>query len=46
MKLAKAGWMNGDPKAILKADADMVIHMVYYEGYENDLLRSYERLRE
>lgn len=45
LKLAKAGWMGGDPKKVLKSDADTVINMIYYEGFENDLMDAYEDLR-
>lgn len=44
LKLAKEGWMGSDPKKILKADADIVVSMIYFEGFYSDLMRAYGAL--
>jgi hypothetical protein len=45
LKLAKAGWMGSDPAHVLKADLDVVLNMLYYEGYEHDYYKADEAIR-
>lgn len=41
LKLAKAGYMGGDPQKVLSADTNIVIDMIHFEGFENDLVEAY-----
>jgi hypothetical protein len=36
LKLAKAGYWNGDPEQVLRAPLDMVLSAAEYEGFCSD----------
>lgn len=45
MRLAKAGYYSGNPKAILEAPIDVVIDILNYEAFESDLSQAYDDIR-
>lgn len=45
MRLAKAGYYNGNPEKILTAPIDIIINILEYEKYEADLIQAYEDIR-
>ena len=44
LRLAKVGWMNGNPRAIMNADITTVLDMIHYESFESDYTSAYEEL--
>lgn len=40
LRLAKAGYYDGDPEKALNASADMVMAVVQYESFVNDYERT------
>lgn len=44
VKLAKAGYYGGDPQAVLRAPADIVLAALQYEAFSSDYERTYMEL--
>lgn len=36
LRLAKSGWWNGDPMAVLRAPADAVVLAAQYDNFKSD----------
>jgi hypothetical protein len=44
MRLAKAGYLGGDPDAVLAAPVSTVLKILHYEAFESDYERAYTDL--
>jgi len=41
MKLAKLGYYCGDPEKVMRAPCDVILQIIKYEIFENDLEKAY-----
>jgi len=46
LRLAKAGWMQGDPDRILKAPVNTVMDMIAYEKFDSDYQQAHWELNQ
>jgi hypothetical protein len=46
VRLAKGGYLNGDPSQVLNAPVDVVQSILEYENFEADYSAEYARLNE
>lgn len=44
MRLAKAGYYGGNPSEVLSAPLDIVLQLIQYEIFENQLEKAYYEL--
>ncbi len=44
LRLASAGWWDGDPEKVLKAPADLVMGALEYEAFRADYEKAYIEL--